>query len=169
MDYNSWQGVKKVIGKYGINLFIALLKTLFFTIFSIVLISLIYFEVIKVSSSIQFVCIISLVLANILLYFYFLRGVDKGPKSVEEIMKDGFCFSGLVIDYKDIGYQRYVAIVEYQNENGKIVKVEAPELQKEFVDYLIGKYVPVYVDKNNSRNYFVDTYPVIDIYLRNRR
>jgi hypothetical protein len=110
-----------------------------------------------------------LVLANILLYFYFLRGIDKGPKSVEEIMKDGFCFSGLVIDYKDIGYQRYVAIVEYQNENGKIVKVEAPELQKEFVDYLKGKYVPVYVDKKNSRNYFVDTYPVIDIYLRNRR
>ena len=40
---------------------------------------------------------------------------------------------------------------------------------KEFVDYLKGKYVPVYVDKKNSRNYFVDTYPVIDIYLRNRR
>lgn len=37
------------------------------------------------------------------------------------------------------------------------------------VKKVIGKYVPVYVDKNNSRNYFVDTYPVIDIYLRNRR
>lgn len=112
MDYNSWQGVKKVIGKYGINLFIALLKTLFFTIFSVVLVSLIHFEVIKVSTSIQFVCIISLILVNILLYLYFLRGLHKGPKSVEEIMKDGYCFSGLVVDYKDIGYQRYVAIVE---------------------------------------------------------
>jgi hypothetical protein len=169
VDYNSWQGVKKVIGKYGINLFIALLKTLFFTIFSVVLVSLIHFEVIKVSTSIQFVLIFSLILLNIFLYFYFLRRLHKGPKSVEDIMKDGYCFSGLVVDYKDIGNQRYVAIVEYQNENGKTVKVEASELQKEFVDYLKGKYVPVYVDKNNSRNYFVDTYPVIDIYLRNRR
>ena len=75
MDYNSWQGVKKVIGKYGVNLFLALLKTLFFTIFSIVLISLIYFEVIQVSTSIQFVCIISLILANIFFIFLFFKRV----------------------------------------------------------------------------------------------